>query len=313
VTTSKQPHDQELDSLLERTSRTFALTIPLLPEPTCRSVTTAYLLFRIADTFEDATTWPAEERTQALGGFAALLHEPTDQAAATLASGWVSQPPHEHDGYVDLLAKTPIVMEVFRDLAPTSRSIIRRHVERTVRGMSGYVGRARKTRALALRDLHDLREYCYVVAGIVGEMLTELFVDDHPEIAPVGAYLRRRARFYGEGLQLTNILKDSLTDVVEGRSYLPRNVARERVFELARRDLELAEEYVNALQRVRAPRGLLAFNALPLLLAWATLDRVEERGPGAKLTRPEVFGIIANMDKALDGGEPITWRSQLVS
>ena len=44
-----------MDHLLEKTSRTFALTVPLLPEPTRCEVTVAYLLFRVADTLEDAT------------------------------------------------------------------------------------------------------------------------------------------------------------------------------------------------------------------------------------------------------------------
>ena len=66
----------ELDRLLEETSRTFALAIPLLAEPTRRQVTIAYLLFRIADTFEDADSWPRERRIQALADFAALLDHP---------------------------------------------------------------------------------------------------------------------------------------------------------------------------------------------------------------------------------------------
>jgi len=45
----------EPDGLLQKTSRTFALAIPLLPEPTRTAVGAAYLLFRVADTFEDAT------------------------------------------------------------------------------------------------------------------------------------------------------------------------------------------------------------------------------------------------------------------
>ena len=47
----------DVNDLLVKTSRTFALAIPLLPEPTRREVGLAYLLFRIADTFEDATAW----------------------------------------------------------------------------------------------------------------------------------------------------------------------------------------------------------------------------------------------------------------
>ena len=41
---------------------------------------------------------------------------------------------------------------------------------------------------------------------------------------------------------------------------------------------------------------------MPILLAWGTLDRVEEQGPGAKLTRPEVREILEGMESALDSG-----------
>ncbi|MGE5413115.1 MAG: squalene/phytoene synthase family protein, partial [Syntrophomonadaceae bacterium] len=62
-----------LEDLLEKTSRTFALSIPVLPEPTRREVTLSYLLFRIADTFEDASHWTPEARIAALDAFEALL------------------------------------------------------------------------------------------------------------------------------------------------------------------------------------------------------------------------------------------------
>ena len=55
-----------LGRLLLKTSRTFALSIPVLPEPTCREVTVAYLLFRIADTLEDATQWSQARQVQEL-------------------------------------------------------------------------------------------------------------------------------------------------------------------------------------------------------------------------------------------------------
>ena len=56
----------DLANLLEKTSRTFALSIPVLPEPTRREVMIAYLLFRIADTFEDAAHWTPEDRIAAI-------------------------------------------------------------------------------------------------------------------------------------------------------------------------------------------------------------------------------------------------------
>ena len=59
----------DLEELLIASSRTFALAIPHLPEPTRREVTIAYLLFRVADTFEDATSWPRSSRIEALERF----------------------------------------------------------------------------------------------------------------------------------------------------------------------------------------------------------------------------------------------------
>src|SRR5206468_11340239 len=81
----------ELDDLLAKTSRTFALSIPLLPEPARTEVSIAYLLFRIADTFEDAVGWPRERRVRALHELAALL--PGDAGAPSEAAReWPSGP-----------------------------------------------------------------------------------------------------------------------------------------------------------------------------------------------------------------------------
>jgi len=41
---------------------------------------------------------------------------------------------------------------------------------------------------------------------------------------------------------------------------------------------------------------------LPVLLAWATLDRVETDGPGSKLSREEVQAIVHRLGMALDVG-----------
>jgi farnesyl-diphosphate farnesyltransferase len=139
-----------------------------------------------------------------------------------------------------------------------------------------------------------------VVAGIVGEMLTELFVLGRSSLDSVAPYLKQRAARFGEALQLVNILKDRADDAREGRSYLPQGVDPAEVFDLARRDLAASAEYVHALQRAGAPRGLVEFTALPVLLARATLDRVEGSGPGAKLSRPEVAAIVEGMRRELD-------------
>ena len=103
--------------------------------------------------------------------------------------------------------------------------------------------------------MDDLHDYCYAVAGIVGEMLTELYVLDWPQLQSVAVDLRGRAARFGEGLQLVNILKDAQGDAQEGRVYLPRGVPVQQIFELAGRDLERAGEFVELLRGAGAQRG----------------------------------------------------------
>ncbi len=297
----------DLDDLLEKTSRTFALTIPLLPEPTRREVTLAYLLFRIADTFEDATTWPGHQRIDALEEFGRLLAVDEDRVSTEAATRrWMEDPPDDrHSGYLELIAEVPFVFDLFWQLDSAARSTIRRHLARTVEGMARYVATGDGSSRLELSSLQSLRDYCYIVAGIVGEMLTDLYLTEDPSLAESGPYLRERARDFGEALQLVNILKDSARDDADGRRYLPSDCSVADVFDLARSDFARAREYVLEIQQRGAARGLTAFNALPLLLARASLDRVEEAGPGAKISRPEVYAIVAEMERALDAGEPV--------
>jgi farnesyl-diphosphate farnesyltransferase len=170
--------------------------------------------------------------------------------------------------------------------------------------MASFVARTRAGQ-LALSGLGDLRAYCYVVAGLVGEMLTELFLLDHSQLVAVAPDLRKHAAAFGEALQLVNILKDAAGDAANGRSYLPASVPVEEVFALARRDLGAAGEYIAALERVETPRGILEFTALPVELAWATLGRIERMGPGAKVSRPEVFFLVRRVRQALDAGNSV--------
>jgi len=294
---------EDLEHLLVATSRTFALAIPLLPQPTRREVTISYLLFRVADTFEDAA-WPVARRIEALESFAALLESAEITQVTEAARQWAAEVPCEQAGYRELLAELPFVLECFFRLEPAAVALIRTHVLRTARGMAGVVGRMDEQGQLRLADLADLQHYCYIVAGIVGELLTELFLLGRPGLEEVAAPLRERSRPFGEALQLVNILKDSAADATQGRSYLPEGVSRAEVLELARRDLRTATDYVLILQRAGAERGLVAFSALPVQLAHATLDRLESGGAGSKLTRPEVFAILQRLHRALDSGEP---------
>jgi len=296
--------EPDLEQLLIASSRTFALAIPLLPEPTRSEVTISYLLFRIADTFEDAASWPRNLRIAALERFIGLLERPDPEEVAEVSRLWAEEVPVEQPGYRELLAEISFVFDSFLALAPEAVSLIREHTVRTARGMAGFVSRTDDDGELRLSDIPDLQAYCYIVAGIVGELLTELFVLGRPSVAAVAPRLRERARAFGEGLQLVNILKDSASDATEGRLYLPQGVDRAEVLAIARRDLQIAGEYVLTLQTAGAERGLVAFNALPVRLAHATLNRVETAGPGSKITRSQVYAIVQSLNRALDQGEP---------
>ncbi len=294
-----------LQDLLVKTSRTFALAIPLLPRATVDEVTIAYLFFRIADTFEDASVlWPRSRRIEALGDFADLLRRPAVSDAESLADRWLEEPPTDHAGYCELLRETPRVVESFLNLSVGAQRAIGEHTIRTSDGMASVVERTGDDGVIRLRSVADLQDYCYIVAGIVGEMLTELFLLGSAQLDPVRDYLRQRAASFGEGLQLVNILKDSASDATEGRYFLPEGISRDEVFDLARRDLEAAAEYTLAVQQNGGPDGVILFTGLPLELAWATLDRVQAAGPGAKLTRPEVFRIHRRLQRAVVEGRP---------
>ena len=300
--TSSSP--DEIAVLLERTSRTFALAIPLLPEPTRLQVGIAYLLFRIADTFEDAELWPREKKLDALARFERLLRQPAADEARREAERWLAAPPCADPGYLELLRQTPAVLGAFWLLDEGPRQLIGEHTRRTVEGMARFVRRSTADGELELADLDDLKGYCYVVAGIVGEMLTELFLIGRRALAPVRSFLRERSARFGEALQLVNIIKDSLADAGHGRRFLPPGSNLAEIVALARQDLQVAMRYTLSLQRAGAPRGIVAFAALPVRLAQATLDLIEQRGPGVKLSRPDVSRIVEALDLALDQGLP---------
>lgn len=303
----------DVDDLLAKTSRTFALAIPLLPEPSRRAVGVAYLLFRIADTFEDATDWPRAKRIEALRAFSALVRQPRAEREASvgaLVRGWLETPPVTHAGYLELVEQTAGVLAELDGMAPGLKAILTKHAARTADGMAGVVERADERGNLRLHDVQALKDYCYIVAGIVGELLTEVFLHDTPSLEQERAALDTHMLAFGEGLQLVNILKDSYDDARDGRVYLPSEVSRQDIFDLAREDLDAANEYIKALQRGGAPKGYLGFTGISLMLAYKSLDALEANGPGAKVSRLEVARLMSVLQGELASGRALDVRAR---
>jgi farnesyl-diphosphate farnesyltransferase len=289
------PSTQEL---LVKTSRTFALAIPLLPEPTQSTTRLAYLLFRIADTLEDAEAWPRARRMEGLAQFAGLLRSPSDEAARRISAAWLETAPTRHAAYLELLQALPQVLAEVAAVEAGARRIILHHALRTTEGMERILAQSDEQGRVRITNLEELRGYCYVVAGIVGELLSELFLNDAPSLESVKGVLKATERGFGEGLQLVNILKDEQVDAGDGRTYLPAGVPREAVMKLAWSDLRQARQYIEALKVGGAPAGFYAFTALSEQLAEATMERLEREGAGAKVPRAEVFEILARVQAA---------------
>ena len=170
--------------LLSRTSRTFALAIPLLPEPSRATISLAYLLLRIADTMEDATNWARDERVDHLSEFADLLGRPNPERAEINSAAWLRAAPVSDRACLDLLAEARNLIHYLERLSPEVRDIVVSHVKRATIGMRDTLVSAEPDGSVRFRALSELRAYCYVVAGIVGEMLTALIFRTMPQSFP---------------------------------------------------------------------------------------------------------------------------------
>ena len=216
--------------VLPGVSRTFALTIPVLPDQLADVVTNAYLLCRIADTIEDDTALTDRQKTQFHKRFLSVIQGRADAGAfaaelAPLLS--VGVLPDERD----LVRNTDRVVRVMQGFSRTEREALTRCLLTMCSGMPKFQ-RSRSLRGL--RDLKELGEYCYVVAGVVGEMLTELFCVHCPDLAKNRRDMKRLAVSFGQGLQMTNILKDIWEDRRGGTCWLPRSMFGGRRFRLER-------------------------------------------------------------------------------
>jgi farnesyl-diphosphate farnesyltransferase len=208
------------DRVLPAVSRTFALTIPQLPSALRGPVTSAYLLCRIADTIEDEPALSPAETLAFLQRFKAVVSATADPGA--LANDLARRLSDQTlDSERDLVSNMDRVVRVTERLAPADRVAIGRCVRLMCDGMPKFQLSAS---VQGLGTASDLDDYCYYVAGVVGEMLVELFCGYSPRIAQQREALYELATSFAQGLQMTNILKDQWEDRRRGACWLPRDV-----------------------------------------------------------------------------------------
>ncbi len=214
--------------VLQFVSRTFALTTPKLPDTLRRVVSNAYLLCRIADTIEDDSALNHEQTSELTDLFIRVVAGTAsaqifaDRLHPLLSTHTLAE---EHD----LVRHTPAVIRITHSFNPNQRAALEQCIRIMARGMAHYQSIETKQ---GLTDMAAMNHYCYYVAGVVGEMLTQLFCDYHEAIDAHKNELMRLAVSFGQGLQMTNILKDIWDDYARGACWLPREVFQDAGFNL---------------------------------------------------------------------------------
>ena len=218
--------------ILPGVSRTFALTIPVLPRRLADVVGNAYLLCRIADTIEDDPDLANRQKTEFHDRFLSVVKGRED-AGAFAADLAPRLSPQILDDERDLVRNTPKVIRITCSFSDGERAALTRCLTVMCTGMPKF----QRTKSLrGLKSLGELGAYCYVVAGVVGEMLTDLFCIHCPELAKKRDDMLRLAVSFGQGLQMTNILKDVWDDRRSGTCWLPRSMFADPRFSLERMD-----------------------------------------------------------------------------
>ncbi|MEN9847545.1 MAG: hypothetical protein RL368_285 [Pseudomonadota bacterium] len=208
------------NTLLQGVSRTFALTIPQLPPSLATVVGNAYLLCRIADTIEDEPNLSTAQKVQFSKNFTEVVAGTAEAEAfshtlSPLLSSSTSVQEHE------LVANTARVIALTQQFTSSQQAALSDCVCIMAQGMAAFQQHA----SLAgLPNLSEMNRYCYYVAGVVGEMLTRLFCEYSPAIARHETQLQKLAISFGQGLQMTNILKDIWEDRNRNACWLPRNI-----------------------------------------------------------------------------------------
>lgn len=288
--------------VLKGVSRSFYLSLRLLPLPMRRAAGIAYLLARTSDTIADSLVGSVEERIEYLLDF---LKQVKGELSVQVF------PEHFHAGITDpreakLLLSHGEIMEALGGLKSGEIALIHEVLETIVGGQILDLERFGNAgdELRSLKNADELEDYAWRVAGCVGLFWTRLgFLtmgekfSNYPQVE-----LEQWGVEYGKGLQLVNILRDFPEDRRMGRCYLPVDdpADDEACFEEFRKWRVLALEKVSHgrayAEKLQGWRLRLA-SGLPAAIAEETLARLDVRNlaalePRVKLPRWKIYHII---------------------
>jgi farnesyl-diphosphate farnesyltransferase len=312
-----------LQGLLKRVSRSFYLTLHVLPAKVRLQTGLAYLFARAIDTIADTDVVERSRRLEFLRRFKDQFQ--ADQVdweqVRDIQAGLL---PHQAESAErTLLERLEDCFRLYQSFSVGDQQRIRWLMGTLPNGMemdlTVFDGDTVE-KLTALQTMANLDQYIYYVAGCVGEFWTNLMCDHLPSLSHWNrADMAKVGVRFGKGLQLTNVLKDLPRDLHRGRCYIPQSLLQEHG--LTARDL-LDAGALPAFKPVLAQLVRVALGHLdqgwlytmaiprreirlrlacmwPILFAGATLDRVlhspDLLDPTVvlKIPRGEVYRVIA--------------------
>jgi len=295
-------------NLLASVSRSFYLSIKVLPSPVRRAIGLGYLLARATDTIADTVQAPVEARLENLDAFLRTLTEGRRGGLPHLISP-------SHPGERLLLKRLPECLAWLEVLEKKDQADIRNVLEDIIHGQELDLRRFSNPDQIGvLQSSQELDEYTYLVAGCVGKFWTRVSMRHLKNYSELDeATLCRLGVNFGKGLQLINILRDLPADLHAGRCYLPLEELRQagitpeelvnhpeparpvvdRWQNQAEEWLDDARKYIEAIRPTRMRYACI----LPWKIGIKTLSRLQktpalESPTRVKISRPEVRKVM---------------------
>jgi len=302
------------EKTLDKVSRTFALNIKVLGRILKRPVLLAYLYMRIADTIEDDADLSVEEKISLLQKFSQAISmggQSISEFTKVLPKNWKSSKKED----CILCCNAGLVIPLLSECAEPVANAIKKGVGDMCNGMAEFILRQSKLTDdwFTIESESDLDRYCYFVAGLVGDMLTEMFCFAGKKFSEERQKkLRERAASFGLALQLVNIIKDVQDDFTRKVCFVPMEFCRKHginsvqqffspeapqekrnsvigeLTQKAKKHLQDAKDYIKTLPR--SEHRMRLFCLWPSLMAADNLRVINEGGK--KITRKTVKRII---------------------
>lgn len=268
--------------IVKDVSRSFYLTLRLLPGSIREVISLGYLLARVSDTIADTADLPTSIRSETLNHYRLDV---TRGAASTelltlLNTHFSAQ---RHAGEQVLMRHVKEILSALSRFSETEQALLRNVTQTITDGQCWDLSFFNGEEKRIIPDAQLLENYTYQVAGCVGEFWTEILTHHgylRPEELPE---MRTLGRHYGKGLQLTNIIRDIPEDYENGRLYLPApETSLKAQITASTSWIKKAESYLkDGVHYSRTlPAGRLRLGTeLPAHLALETLKRLRETPP----------------------------------